>query len=219
MSPADPTRSPPSNPAWVFYWHTARGCSFRSVLWPPRTNEPAAPFAQIPQEPTLPYASPPCRKRTAIPGPFAPRHFGRCHLCIAVSTLQSPSCRRLTQRSSVERRVHIPSNRSPSPFAVPHRESVSIGTQSACRASHVSYWALHWNWNETDHREAERSGLGWTPCSVFNTGINRILPANAAKTHSVRQRVPPRRRTPRPPTEPTATTIPPPVRHTFFQKR
>ncbi len=36
-----------------------------------------------------------------------------------------------------------------------------------------SYWVLHWNWNEADHREAERSGLGWTPCSVFNTGINK----------------------------------------------
>ncbi len=35
------------------------------------------------------------------------------------------------------------------------------------------YWVLHWNWNEADHREAERSGLGWTPCSVFNAGIDK----------------------------------------------
>ncbi len=48
--------------------------------------------------------------------------------------------------------------------------------RSFCRATFAGtrfYWVLHWNWNEADHREAERSGLGWTPGSVFNTGINR----------------------------------------------
>ena len=46
-----------------------------------------------------------------------------------------------------------------------------------------TYWVPHWNWNEADHREAERSGLGRTPCSVFKTGINRTRSVDVHLVH------------------------------------